>query len=160
MSDEDKWTAFDDEQVQMEAMGLHHPLTVALEFARELAEEEDNAEWLAQLVTPESRESWGDFTSAKRAYRLINQPGFGSRVNRPKGASDVGYFKILSGVAEGFDVNQAGETMVPAMITLVWRPEAGPADKRGMWLVHGFGVPLDPADLIHVRTSPDNAPDF
>ena len=144
----------------MEAMGLRHPLTIALQFVSALDKEDDNSEWLGHLVTPESRENWGDFTSAKRAYRSINEPGFGSLVNRPDGASDVGYFKILSDVTESYEVDQPRAVMIPAMITLVWRPEAGPADNPGMWLVHQFGDPADPAELIHVRTSPNKAPNF
>jgi hypothetical protein len=159
MSD-DSWSVFDDEQVRMELGGLSHPLTVALEFVRALGAPVLDTAWLRQLVTPESQEHWGDFSSAKDVYDSIEKPGFGSTINQPEGAPDVGYFKVLSGVTEGFTVSEPTSIMVPAVATLVWRPEAGPAEQPGMWLVHQFGESADPESLRHVRTSPGRGPSF
>lgn len=159
MSDEN-WTVFDDEQVRMELGGLRHPLTVALHFVRALGAPALDTEWLQQLVTPESLSYWGDFSAAKDLYDSIEEPGFGSTINQPAGAPDVGYFKVLSGVTEGFTVSEPESVLVPAIATLVWRPEAGPSEQPGMWLVHQFGAAADPEGLGHVRTSPGRGPSF
>ncbi|TSD11626.1 hypothetical protein [Curtobacterium sp. KBS0715] len=158
--DDDSWTVFDDEQVRMELEGLRHPLTVALEFVKALAAPVLDTAWLQQLVTPESLKHWGDFSSAKGVYDSIENPGFGSTINQPKGAPDVGYFKVLSGVTEGFTVSEPTPMLVPAVATLVWRPEAGLVEQSGMWLVHQFGEPADLGSLGHVRTSLGRGPSF
>ncbi|HEY9263349.1 MAG TPA: hypothetical protein VIQ11_01945 [Mycobacterium sp.] len=157
-----RWTAFDTEQVNMAAMGVRHPLTTALAFMDALGDPVANLELLGNLVTPESRTRWGDFSAAKAALDAIDEPGYGSIVNRLPGAPDVGYFKILSGVSKGYEVTEERAVMVPAVVTLVWRPEATAKflPEPGMWLVHQIGDPAKPEDLSHIRTSPGDAPDY
>lgn len=157
-----RWTALDTEQVKMAAMGVRHPLTTAFAFMQALEDPGANLELLTNLVTPESRTHWGDFSRTKAALAAIEQPGYGSTVNRRPGAPDVGYFKILSGVNKAYEVTEEKMVMIPAMVTLVWRPEAGGEflPERGMWLVHQFGAPAEPEELAHVRTSPGDAPDY
>ena len=101
-----------------------------------------------------------DFSGAKSLYDQIQSPGFGSTINRRPGAPDVGYLKVLSNVIEGYEVTEETPVMIPAMVTLVWRPEAGPIDNPGKWLVHQFGATAEPDELSHVRTSPGDAPNF
>lgn len=148
--------------VKMEAMGAKHPLTTAFAFMNALDDPAANIVLLSNLVTPESRHRWGDFTATKAMLDEIDQPGYGSTVNRRPGAPDVGYFKILSGVSHGYEVTEEKAVMIPAMVTLVWRPEAGEGilPEPGMWLVHQIGEAADPEDLSHIRTSPGLAPDY
>jgi hypothetical protein len=157
-----RWTSFDTEQVKMAAMGPRHPLNTAIAFMNAMDDPASNLELLSNLVTPESLPLWGDFSAAKAMLDAIEEQGFGSIVNRRPGAPDVGYFKILSGVSKAYEVTEEQEVHVPAMVTLVWRPEAGAAflPEPGMWLVHQIGDPAEPEDLSHVRTSPGAAPDY
>ncbi|AND15241.1 hypothetical protein [Rathayibacter tritici] len=158
--DTEGWTSFDDEQVKMESMGLHHPLTTAFAFVNALAEPEPDVRWLSTLVTPESRPHWGDFSDAKTFYDGIHEPGFGSLVNRLPGAPDVGFFKIIPSVRDGFTVTEETPMAAAALLTLIWRPEAGSAEDPGMWLVHQLGPAAEPHELVHARTSAGTAPDF
>ena len=159
---DERWTALDDEHLTIEQIGLRHPLTTAMAFVAGLRGEVETPGGLASLVTPESRAHWGNFDAARELYASIEHPGFGSRVNRPEGAPDVGYFKILAGVEEAWETSTPTPVMAAAVITLVWRPEAGEEfpSGPGVWLVHGIGEPLKPEELAHVRTSPGDAPDF
>lgn len=160
--DEARWTSFDTEQVKMTAMGARHPLTTALAFMAALDDPVSNLDLLGNLVTPESRKNWGDFSAVKAMLDAIDEPGYGSIVNRRPGVPDVGYFKILSGISKAYEVTEVRDVMLPAMVTLVWRPEARAEflPVPGMWLVHQIGEPAEPEHLSHVRTSPGDAPDY
>ncbi|MFT2708007.1 hypothetical protein [Clavibacter zhangzhiyongii] len=160
MIDPSAWTGFDDIQLQMSAMGFHHPLTSAFAFVNALNDPAQYAQALENLVTPESRDLWGDFIPVKEAYDSIPDPGYGSTINQIPGASDVGYFKILPSVPDNYQAEQETEVQVAAYLTLVWRPEIGHEDNPGMWLVHQFGEMATLEELVGVRSSANDAPVF
>ena len=114
-------------------------------------------EILSQLITPESVDAFGDFSVARTMVAAEKDTGIGSLANRPEGASDVAYMKLILNMhdqllpgTESLIVSGA-ETLARAFIaSLVWRPE------RGMWLVHSFGDYARPEEMP--RTSPGEAP--
>lgn len=123
-----------------------NPAVVGHRFCEALEDHVYYRNALLNLTTPESHPAWGDFSEAAARYASIEDAGFGTRANYAEGASDVAYFKILSGVDESYQV--LDEQIVPfaAVVTLVWRPE------RGMWLVHGMGDYIQPEKVP--RTAP------
>lgn len=154
MDEEETWTALDTAMAKIEAAGTEHPLLTAMLFVTTLEDEESDPQELRDLVTPESAEFWGDFDAARRMLKSIEKPGYGTTINRAPGAVDVGYFKILENVEESFEVHVETAVLVPAVVTIIWRPE------KGKWLVHQFGAPAEPEELSHVRTSPGEAPSY
>ncbi|WP_249644399.1 hypothetical protein [Nocardia sputi] len=101
---------------------------------------------LAALVSPETRDSWGDFTEAARDLGAIEDAGFGSLVNRAPGVEDVAYFKILGGVSESYQVTSSRMVEVASIITMVRHP----GSER--WMVHSMGHAVSPEDVYSQRT--------
>ncbi len=120
---------------------LDNPVSVGLLFCNALEDPAKNRQALEGLTTPESREAWGDFTTAAAALKAIENRGCGSMVNEAAGAPDVCYFKILRGVTESYQVLDDQPVALAAVLTLVCRPE------RGQWLVHSIGDYLGPEQL-------------
>jgi hypothetical protein len=151
MSDE-QWTVSDDAAFDLATKGQHHPSFSAMAFMSVMADPEDHAVALHSVVTPESIPAWGDFSETAAMLKEIGDWGVGSVPTAAEGAPDVAYVKILRDVTETYQQQDDALIEVPAVITLIWRPEVG------FWLVHGIGLPIPPADLP--RTSPGIAPTF
>lgn len=145
------WTPADDAQAAISGYGPEEPLLTALAFLEGLGRELPPEE-LAVTVTPESLDSWGNFSSAKAALDAIGEWGLGSYPEPAQGAADVAYVKLLADVPEAYQATGDVPVTVAAWITLIWRPE------HGFWLVHGLGDAIDPARLP--RTSPGVAPEY
>jgi hypothetical protein len=151
MSDE-RWTVGDDAAFDLATKGQHHPSFSAMAFMSVMANPEDHADALHSVVTPESIPAWGDFSETAAMLKEIVNWGVGSVPTAAEGAPDVAYVKILRDVTETYQQQGDALVEVPAVLTLIWRPEVG------LWLVHGIGLPIPPADLP--RTSPGVAPTF
>lgn len=150
---EEQWTDDDDAQFAMAALPPDHPVNIARVFFLGVRDENLAPEILEIIVTPESRRSWGDFSSTRDTIRSLAGAGIGSLAHRAHGADDVVYVNVLTGVSSGFTLTQP--TPVEGMVfTLVWRPEAG---HSGMWQIHQFGEYALPENLP--RTSPGVAPE-
>ena len=129
--------------------GLTYPATVAGMFFSALQDREVHLDALGNIVTPESRRAWGDFSQVAQLFGGYADPGTEVRGFLAEGAPDVAYVGIIEGVADP-DIS-ADDVVVPVgVFTLVWRPEAG------MWLIHSFGDPI-PAEFLP-RSSPGDAP--
>ncbi len=120
---------------------LTDPVAVSLMFCNALEDPAHYRNALLNLTTPESHNAWGDFSVAAEFLQSIEDRGYGSMINKAAGTQDVGYFKVLSGATESYQVLDEQPVLVAAVLTLVWRPE------RNQWLVHSIGDPLLPEDL-------------
>ncbi|RUQ07003.1 hypothetical protein D8M34_05905 [Microbacterium sp. HSID17254] len=146
---DDTWTDDDDARYQMAALPPNHPVNLARVFFHGVRDESLDRSILDRMVTPESKDAWGDFSATRETMRSIEGPAIGSLANTALGADDVVYVKILSGVGEGYTTNTMAD--VEAMVfTFVWRPEAD------LWQIHQFGELVHPENLP--RTSPGSAP--
>jgi hypothetical protein len=148
----DEWTTSDDAAFEAATRDETHPSTIALAFMSVMEDPTGWTEELRSIVTPESVDSWGDFSAAAAVVASINDWGLGSVPNAAYEAPDVAYVKILRGVTESYQQEGDDLILVPAVLTLVWRPEFG------RWLVHGIGNAVRPEDVP--RTSPGEAPAY
>lgn len=151
MSDE-RWTDADDASAMFEAIPDDHPVKLTEAFALALAAlGDDRAEaFLAFIVTPESREAWGDFSAAAAA--LAGDYGINSVARSWPSAPDVAYVYLMEHEPKARMITRPEAVSVPHTFTWVWRPELGG------WRLHGIG-PGDPPELLP-RTSPHSAPDI
>ncbi|MFD4191689.1 toll/interleukin-1 receptor domain-containing protein [Amycolatopsis thermoflava] len=123
-------------------MTADNPFGVAFAFWHAVLH--DDYSDLDQLVTPESRGRWDLADIARRTA----DSGITTAVMKP--CFDVAYVRLASGVGEGPPALQVVGGLVPLearIISLVYRPELGG------WRVHGFGYPLDPANLPRTWTT-------
>ncbi len=146
----EKWTSRDDRLFAFDALPPGHPIRVVTQFfSRVLAGAGDVFE-LGQMVTPESRDSWGDdFALTREIFETVEDYAFGSHAETAEGAVDVAYVKMFLGVKEGY-TSQGGEILRAKIFTLVWRPELDG------WRIHAYGLPAAPEYMP--RTSPGIAP--
>ncbi|MEU8901414.1 hypothetical protein AB0C65_36495 [Nocardia sp. NPDC048505] len=117
------------------------PYLVATLFCEALEDPERNQVALRALVTPESLPAWGDFSTTAAQFSSIQDPGYGSRVDRAFEADDVGYFKILSGVTQSYQVTEGQIIACAAVITLVLHRDTG------QWMVHSIGEQVRPEEI-------------
>lgn len=147
-----EWTAEDDAAASAAALPPNHPWHVVTMFVEAVQHREEYRVALTRLVTPESLPAWGDFSEIAGLFQSWGDWGIASRAHVMAGDADVCYIKIVRDVPETYQAQ--GNEFVPviALITLVWRPEAG------LWQIHGIGPnPLQPEELP--RTSPNVAPE-
>lgn len=123
---------------------------IGIMFCNALAERRKYQTALGNLVTPESKSAWGDFSAAADYLASIEDHAYGSFTNAAHDAPDVQYFKILRNVQESYQVLDDQPVIVAAVLTLVWRPE------HGRWMVHSIGEPLLPEQLP--RSAPGQTP--
>lgn len=112
-------------------------------FMEALKDHEQFATALGRLVTPESRNGWGDFGAAAERLASIPDMQFSTQVDHAFDAADVAYLKVFSGI--GTFENVGNEPLALAarlFITVVFRPEV-----NGGWLVHHIGQQLRPAEV-------------
>jgi hypothetical protein len=147
---ETNWNDDDDAHYVFETLGLEHPVTAARAFLVALDDPARFASALSEMVTPESRRLWGDFSAGTKWLERLGSFGIGSVARYEDGAPDVRYIKIASGITEGRTVPNRSEVDAAAFVTMVWRPEFG------SWLVHAVGDVIRPEALP--RTSPGVAP--
>lgn len=151
MAEDETWSDDDDSAFAFHAMPETHPVKVAMLIFWVMREGTYSPEKVREFVTPESVEAWGDFREFARMCMAVDRPAFGSIANRARGASDVVYVKVLSGVDKGYTLHEEGPMMAAMVFTLVWRPE------HDRWLIHGAGYDhVLPEDVP--RTSPNEAP--
>lgn len=117
------------------------PFSTALLFFQALVDHVEFLNALENLITPESREAWGDFEVAAALLASIEDWGLGDKPTLAVGDPHVAYAKVLRGVTQPFEVLEEQVISAAAVITLVWRPELG------MWRVHAFGA-MVPPDLV------------
>jgi hypothetical protein len=91
---------------------------------------------MAQLVTPESLASWGDFTAARE---LLEDTGMTTKADHP--AAGVAYVKFVSDMGESLMADSDVMIMARAVATLQFRPELD------QWRVHQLGEYCLPEDL-------------
>lgn len=89
-------------------------------------------EEMHELVTPESKRNWDDFSEAVQAISEVPNPVFGLSVTEALGDSNVAYYPILSS-EEGFMREQGDISEAAVVVTLVNRP------RLGGWKVHAAG---------------------
>jgi len=136
------WTDDDDASLHLAVAateGRANPLNVAAWFFHALLLEPLDRHELAILVTPESRESWGDFSEAAQGLQSIRAPGLHARALYDPNAEDVAYVGIVQDVAVSRVVEDAPLALV---ITLVRRSELGG------WLVHAMGGAIGPVEVL------------
>jgi hypothetical protein len=96
---------------------------------------------LESLVTPDSREYWGDFSVATRKLQQVPDWDTASVAEPAAGNPAVAYVGIFPSGAAGSMPYSGRPAGGGAVVTLVWR------DHLGAWLVHAFGPPADPATV-------------
>jgi hypothetical protein len=124
--------------------GLRDPFRMADEFIRALQDgpaSSDAQNTLDAIVTPESRQSWGDFSDARALLGSIEQWGLTAYAEPADGAADVVYVGVVRGVQSAFGFNSEQIIFMAAAVTLVWRHE------YGYWMVHHFGDKIRPEDV-------------
>lgn len=140
------WTEEDDARVEYEALPAWHPSVFVDVFRSALAMQpvdRRNALLAQAFVTPESVETWGDFSRAEALFASglkISMTGlFPSDDVR-----DVAYVRLV----ETTDHHSPSLANVPATAhaTLVWRPELA-GIPGSSWRIHHLGLPVAP-DLL------------
>lgn len=152
MSDEaDAWSDKDDAALVQESLPESHPSRFVEFFQDGLLHEPPlSCEWLAAVaVTPESVESWGDFSRARSLFRsglkISTTPLYG--IDAP----DVSYVRLVETDEHlNYDVDAVPAT---AHVTLVWRPEIR-EHPSSAWRIHHIG------EAISVESVPRTAVGF
>lgn len=147
---EDYWSfvkrrVMSDEEIRLgalvdEALGpdWSSPFNTAVMFVNALADPRAYRAALRRLVVRRTRASWGDFGSAARALRSIEQWGLGSMPEFADGFPEVAYVPLLAHVRRSFQVIDETEVVAAASITLV-------LDRReDFWHVFSLGRAADP----------------
>lgn len=147
---EDRWSSLSkmdvsDEEARLSAIRFDptDPYAVAVLFLQCLEDHHQYLNALENLITPESRNAWGDFSEAAAILASIEDYAVGSKPEPAFGDPHVCYANVLRGVTTSFEVIEEQLIMAAAAITLVWRPEL-----LGMWRVHAFGAGTVPPDLV------------
>jgi len=138
-----RWTDQDDAAVIVESLPDWHPSLFVEQFRDALTLEHPMANlFLTEgFVTPESSQSWGDYSIA-RAWarsdlRTSTTPFYGI------GCPDVAWVRI---VATDEWISADTETPEEMCATLVWRPEI--AMVPGLcWRIHHLGNAVDPTTV-------------
>jgi hypothetical protein len=91
---------------------------------------------LKEMVTPESLDTWGDFSDARE---LLNGTGMTTRTEIP--APGVAHVKFVTDPGELLVSDGPTMIMARAIATLQFRPETG------RWMVHHLGDYCLPEDL-------------
>lgn len=151
MSD-DEWTVEDDAAVAVAGLGPENPMFGVFAFMSGLSDLEVHRDAMRSVVTPESKDRWGDFAEFAAILESAKPWGLGSMANPSVDAPDVAYAKILPGVTETYQNADYIVTPFVGVFTLVWRPEAG------FWMIHHFGDYVAPEFVP--RTSPGVAPTY
>ena len=143
------WTDEDDALVTYESLPEWHPALFVDVFRTGLAkvEPEANALLAGAFVTPESVDSWGDFSRA----RAIFTTGLKISTTALYGidAPDVAYVRLVETNQHlNHDIDAVPATM---HVTLVWRPEISVVPDSS-WRIHHVGAAVDPA--LVPRTAP------
>jgi len=122
-------------------------------FCDVLDQEDSTLEAFAAIVTPESWDSWEDFSGVREWFKHLNDVGYGSFADRAAGDDDVAYFKILADVHESYQVVETQIIDAAGIITLVWRPDLPSVlpDVIGHWRVHALGDYVHPDDVPRRR---------
>lgn len=147
-----EWGPDDEAQAAVAGYGPDEPFFTVQAFVSGLHDDSTPSEVLRSAVTPESVEAWGDFSGVREYLKSLGDWGVGSYPAPAAGAPDVAYVKVLRDVPQTYRQTTDEMLLVPAVLTLVWRPEVG------FWLVHSIGEPADPSVLT--RTSPGVAPSY
>lgn len=102
---------------------LTDPVGVARLFSRALMTDDIAAVMvLEQLVAPETRDQWGDFTEVARSWREAGFFGINTGVTYARGDRTVAYVPMLD--KEDMDPSrEAGPAIVLGVINLVWRED-------------------------------------
>jgi hypothetical protein len=122
---------------------LADPVSVGWLFLDALTDPLTKRDALELLVTPESREMWGDFAEAAATLMHMEAWGASSIAVQAMNAPDVRYVKVIAGVTQQHQLVCDSSAIYSVVLTLVWRPE------HGRWMVHAFS-----ADYI----SPEHVP--
>ncbi|MDI3211704.1 hypothetical protein [Arthrobacter sp. AL12] len=138
-----RFAADDEAETVMPEFSFQDPVAVGMMFCNALDDPKEYHVALSRLATPESLLAFGDFAEASAFLASIEDPGYGSQVNRAHGDDDVAYFKILAGTTDSFQALEDQVLPFAAVVTLVWRPEFGE------WRVHGIGNYIRPEDVPH-----------
>ncbi|RCK61550.1 hypothetical protein [Microbacterium sorbitolivorans] len=131
---EGRWTDEDTARAVFEALPEDHPCRAVRQFSNSILAEED-ATALAELVTPEVLDDWGDFSSARR-YFFDQAFSISTRSLRHREATDVAYVKLVPD--DGIYLSEKPRQDMIGWVTLVWRPELGG------WKLHCIGQPAPP----------------
>jgi hypothetical protein len=138
--DELAWTAADDASFQFSSSPANSPKGVTLRFITALETSPIPLDSLRSMVSPESLDSWGDFSRAAMKIEGIPNLGFVDGTFGFEGAPDVIYIGVLANVTK----TRWQPPQVPpvvAMVNIIWRPELG------KWVVHEIGGPAHPDQL-------------
>lgn len=143
------WTDEDDALLTYEALPDWHPALFVDVFRTGLTMEqpEANVQLAAAFVTPESIESWGDFSRARAVFAT------GLKISMTAwygiDAPDVAYVRLVESDQHiNDDIDQAPATM---HVTLVWRPEISVVPGSS-WRIHHLGEAIEPSRVP--RTAP------
>jgi hypothetical protein len=136
------WTDEDDALLAYEALPDWHPALLLDVFRAGLERTEGDVELLEAFVTPESIDSWGDFSRARNVFNS------GLKISMTAlyavDAPDVAYVRL---VETDQHTSDNLEEVAPTMhATLVWRPEISVLPDSH-WRIHHLGEVLDPNAL-------------
>lgn len=136
------WTEEDDALVTYESLPAWHPALFVDVFRTGLGMEQPEANTLlvGAFVTPESVDSWGDFSRA----RTIFTTGLKISTTALYGidAPDVAYVRLVETDRHlNHDINAVPATM---HVTLVWRPEIAVVPASS-WRIHRVGEAIEPS---------------
>lgn len=121
------------------AGNLQDAAEVARLFCEALLDPGQFRHTLVSLVTPASREYWGDFRAAAGELRDIPDWDAAPVAEPAPENPAVAYVRIFPAGAAGTTRRSGHPVDGVAVVTLVWR------DQLGAWLVQSFCAPADPA---------------
>ncbi len=146
------WTDEDDALVTYESLPDWHPTLFVDVFRTGLEIEQPDGNKLlgGAFVTPESLDSWGDFSRARAVFTT------GLKISTTAlygiGAPDVAYVRLVE-TDEHLtrDIDSVPATM---HVTLVWRPEIAVVPNSS-WRIHHLGEAVEPTLVPRTRAGFD-----
>jgi hypothetical protein len=145
-----RWTEEDEAMLALEALPGDEPIKLTIAVWNALTADADHRELVRGVVTPESAESWGDFSQLAAALDDENL-GIVSKVRQEPGTTDVAVVWLLRDPGPARMMRGAEFANIAFMFTWVWRPELGG------WRLHEVGTRWVPTSELP-RTSPGDAP--
>ncbi|MDB5337677.1 MAG: hypothetical protein JWN70_3296 [Planctomycetaceae bacterium] len=126
-----EWTDDDDMQVHIASLTPAHPTFIGLRFLGLMRSASDRALQMVDVVTPESRSSWGDFTQAERFLDSLGEISMVTIVKGTVDAPDVVWIPLVPTTPDRWHPGLPED--VSAWITVIRRPSLGG------WRVHHLG---------------------
>lgn len=139
-----RWTEEDDAAVAFELLPSWHPAGFFDAFRLGMQRFDETTDAIARggFVTPESEDTWGDFSAARDTANSTLKISMTALWGIE--APDVAYVRLVD--TDAWSSSDLRTIPVAAYATLVWRPEIAIVPGSS-WRLHAIGDPVPPSDV-------------